>query len=252
MQTDSYGRVIRATDADLSVILGWLEREYSEDREGFWCNRSVISQSLENGDLWVIRDRGVAVAFQVGDYGTDIVSVRKDLRRHGYGSALFKFSLAHAFENNVNILRGECSPRSSLPFWLKMGFEQYGSLSLGAPVNVRRVLHREHEISSDLPKMEVSVSFFPEQALYATGVSALKVHELTGGLIDGRVRLPYRVIGLADDAQPGDMVVKIGVGVDERCFCKAKYGEARAAGVKYDRVGHTFYMDEIVIEASTP
>ena len=252
MQTDSYRKVIRATEVDLSVILGWLEREYKEDGEGFWCNRSVISQSLENGDLWVIRDRGVAVAFQVLDYGTDIVSVRKDLRRHGYGGTLFEFSLAHAFEDNVNILRGKCSPPSSLPFWLKMGFERYGDLSFGAPVNVRRVLHREHEISSDLPKMEVSVSFFPEKVLYATDVSALKMHELTGGSIDGRVRLPYRVIGLADDAHPGDMVVKIAVGVDERCFCKAKYDEAKAAGVNYDRVGHTFYMDEIVIEASTP
>ena len=79
MQTDSHRNVIRATDVDVSVILGWLEREYNEDREGFWCNRSVILQSLENGDLWVIRDRGVAVAFQVGDYGTDIVSVRQRL-----------------------------------------------------------------------------------------------------------------------------------------------------------------------------
>ena len=252
MQAESCRKVIRATEIDLSVILGWLEREYMEDGEGFWCNRTVISQSLENGDLWVIRDRGVAVAFQVGDYGTDIVSVRKDLRRHGYASTLVKFSLAHAFEDNLNILRGECSPSSSLPFWLKMGFERYGELSLGAPVNVRRVLHREHEISSDLPKVEVSVSFFPEKVLYTKSVSALKVHELTGGLIDGRVRLPYRVIGLADDVHPGDMVVKIAVGVEERCFCKAKYDEAKATGVNYDRVGHTFYVDEVVIEASTP
>ena len=240
--------MIRATKVDLAVMFDWLKREYQEDGEGFWCNRRVIARSLKNGELWVIREHGDAVAFQVGDYGTDIVCVRKDRRRYGYGTALFEFSLARAFEANVNVLHGECSPPSSLPFWRNMGFERYGDLSPGAPINVRRVLHREHDVPAHLPKIEVGVSFFPEEALYKMGISAFKVHRLAGGLVDSRVRLPYRVIGLADEAHPGDLVVKIVVDDDERYFWKAKYKEAKAAGVNCDREGHSFYVDEIAIE----
>ena len=46
--------VLLATENDLKVILGWLEREYEEDEEGFWSNRCTITRSFrEEGDLWV-------------------------------------------------------------------------------------------------------------------------------------------------------------------------------------------------------
>ena len=239
--------VVLATKDDLSVILGWLKREYREDGEGFWSNRSVVVRSLEEGSLWVIRAYDDAVAFQVGDYGIDIVCVRKDLRRQGHGTALFKFSLDRAFEDDVNVLRGECSPRNSLSFWQKMGFEQYGDCSFGAPIFVRRVLHRKHDLSSMLPKIEVGISFFPEAALYGPGVSPIAVHKLMGGQIEGRVRLPYRVVGFPEDAPSGDLVVKIAADENVLCFCKAKHGEAETAGIKQDRRGNSFYVDEIVV-----
>jgi hypothetical protein len=47
--------VVKATPADLAAVLAWLEREYEEDGEGFWCNRRIIDNALEHGDLWVIR-----------------------------------------------------------------------------------------------------------------------------------------------------------------------------------------------------
>jgi hypothetical protein len=34
--------VVKATQADLDYILGWLEREHEEDGEGFWCNKRLI------------------------------------------------------------------------------------------------------------------------------------------------------------------------------------------------------------------
>src|SRR3546814_7002481 len=97
----------------------------------FWCNRRIIENALEHGDLWVIR-RGVeAVAVQVGDYAADIVSVRKDCRRQGLGDALFAASLQRAMNDNVNVLSIECSPRSSWTFWQRHGFERYGDLKIG-------------------------------------------------------------------------------------------------------------------------
>ena len=251
-ETDSKDRkeVLQATEDDLNVILDWLERECQEDGGGFWSNRGVIARSLEDDDLWAIRECGHTIAFQVGKYGTDIVCVRKDYRSQGYGTALFNFSLARTIEDDVNILCGECSPPTSLPFWQKMGFEQYGDSSVGAPITVRRVLHRKHDIDAMLPKIEATVSFYPGAAIYSSeGETPFKVHRLTGGLLEnGGVKLPYRVIGLADDEKPGkDLVVKIVVDGDELCFCKAKYDEAKATGVQYDSKGHNFYIDEIAI-----
>ena len=89
--------VLRATEDDLRVILGWLEREYEEYGEGFWCNSGVITRSFhEDHELWVIREDGEAVAFQVGDYGTDIVCVRKDRRGRAYGATFVRFSVDYS------------------------------------------------------------------------------------------------------------------------------------------------------------
>ena len=77
--------VLPATENDLKVILGWLEREYAEDEKGLWSNRCTITRSFrEDRDHWVIRKDGEAVAFQVGVYGTDIVCVWKDDRGQRY------------------------------------------------------------------------------------------------------------------------------------------------------------------------
>ncbi len=232
--------VQQANEDDVGVILGWLEREYREDGEGFWSDRRKISRSFEEGDLWVIREDRDAIAFQIGDYGTELVCVRKDRRRHGYGTALVEFSLTQAIRDNVNVLAGECLTAGSFSFWKKMGFEPYGG---GSPITVRRVLHRAHDISPELPRVEVTVSFYPEAAIYSSGVSPLGVHPLTAGrLKNGRITLPYRVVGIAEGK---DLVVSIVVDGAELCFCKAKYDEAEAIGVRYDSKGDSFYIDEI-------
>ena len=239
---------VKATFDDVEATLSWLEREYREDGEGFWSNRCMIRRSFTDGDLWVIHEGGEAVAFQVGDYGTYMVCVRKDRRCQGYGTALFESSLARAIEDGVTVLAGECSPPSSLPFWQKMGFERYGDTSPWAPITVRRVLHHEHHVRAQLPKTRVAISFWPEAASYnhSPDVLPFRVCELTGGRLDnGAIILSRRVIGFADDEPGRDLVVKIEVDGDTRCFCKAKHEEAMAVGVQRDRHGNTFYIDRV-------
>lgn len=236
------------TEQDLNVILGWLQREHEEDGEGFWCNRNMITRSLrENGNFLVIREDGEAVAFQVRQHDsmTGILCVRKDRQRQGYGTALASFSVTRAYKNNVNVLYRECTPSSSLPFWEKMGFERYGDSS--PPITVRRVLHRKNDIPTNLPTVEVTVGFYPEEAAYKLDVSPFKVHQLTGGRLENmRVKLPCRVIGLNDDAHPYDLVVKIEIHGDKLCFCKAKYDDAKAVGVQRGVESASYYIDEIV------
>ena len=233
--------VLPATENDLKVILGWLEREYEEDEEGFWSNRNVITQSCrEYENLWVIRRDGEAVAFQVISYGDGIVCVRKDSRKQGYGAALVGFLVSRALEDNVNVLSGECSPRSSLIFWEKMGFKRYGNLDSWNPT-VRKVLHRKHDIPTDLPTAKVTIGYYPEKALHQPGVLSFEAHQLIGGLVGNGT-----IIGLTDDAHPRDLVVKVEVNGDELCFCKAKHDKAKAVGVRPGGERDSYYIDEIV------
>ena len=65
MRTKDHEEVVQATKVDLSVILGWLEHEYQEDGNGFWCNRRVITKGLEKRNLWMIRDVGPCALTEV-------------------------------------------------------------------------------------------------------------------------------------------------------------------------------------------
>jgi len=243
-----------ASPADLFGILEWLEREHQHDgRRGFWCNRNVIRGSLESEDLWVIRNRGEAVAFQVGNYSATIVNVRKDKQRQGFGAALFEATLARAIRDDVNVLSGECAPRSSLPFWQKHKFARYGDLSEFGKITVRRVLQREFVVPAKLPRVEVNVAFYPEAAThYRRRAEKIALHNIQAGRHeDGRIQLQQRVIGLKYDEPEGhDLVFQIEIDGVERCFCKAKDYEAQKAGVKLGREGETFFIDTVLPKAN--
>ena len=242
----SHSPPAKANEQDLAVVLGWLESEYQSDGEGFWSNREVIKRSFEKGNLWVIRDEGDAVAFQVGSYNPDILCVRKDRQYHGFGCTMFEASFARAMDNNVNVLTVECSPISSLPFWMKQGFELYKNVTgLRGPV-VRRVLHREFHLPKDMPEVEVTISFFPEAILYNDDVSPLIDDRLCGVFMpSAEIALPHRVIAPDDCTDYKDLVVKVLVHNKERYFDKAKYSDAQVLGIQRDGIGPSFYIDKI-------
>ena len=165
--------VRKATKSDLRVILGWLQ--HRETGVGFWCNERVITKSLAEGELWVIRREKEAVAFQVGDYAADIACVRRDCQRQGLGTELFEASLARAVRDDINVLSGECAPISSLPFWEAKGFERYEG---GHSVFVRRILQRTLEIPAASSIASVVVTFYPEEVGYKTEVEPAAVHHV--------------------------------------------------------------------------
>lgn len=242
--------VTKATSEDLAFILQWLEREYREDDgNGFWCNRRIISCSLDEDALWVIRRNGEAVAIQVGDYSADIVSVRKDHRNSGLGKALFDASLERAWLDNVNVLRVECKPESSFGFWKRMGFAQYGSCGQFDDIFVRHVIERRFDLPPERPKANVVISYYPEHALYGDDSSIPPIcrFSLVGAhLDDGSTMLERRALGINDEVPCcKDLVIKIEIDGDLRCFCKAKHEPARNAGVIHDIYGGAFYIDKI-------
>ncbi len=234
--------VEKATEADLAEVLRWLEQEYNEAGYGFWSNEGIIRRALEDDELWVIRHGDTVVAFQVGNHSPDIACVRSDFQRQGLGTELFLASLARAERDDVTVLQGECSPKTSLPFWEKHGFERFGRLDEYSAVKVRRILHKDWELPAEVPVVDVRISFYDERALYEEGIEPFVVHKIRGAMFDdGEVSLDRRVIAANGDRPGGnDLVVKIEVDGVERCFSKAKHEQAQNAGVEYDRKGSAF------------
>jgi GNAT superfamily N-acetyltransferase len=238
--------VVLGTREDCGHVLDWLEREFNEGTNDFWHNRGMLSEALEHDRFYVLRDGDEAVAFQVGEYSPSIANVRKDKQGHGYGTALLEASIARALDDDVNVLDVECSPRTSLSFWQKHGFERYGDMSDWGKVTARRFLPRSFDLPPELSRVPVTITFYPERIKYRRGehVEPLAVHNVSGAVLpDGVVMLERRVIGLGETT--GDLVIKIEVDDVERYFDKAKYDDAEDAGVRHDWRGDTFYVDTI-------
>lgn len=228
------------TSSDLAGILDWLKSEYEADGYGFWENRNMIRNAFESEDLSIIREHGKPVAFQVGNHSLNIVCVRKGRQRAGHGTALFKATLARAYHDDVNVLRVKCSPLSSRPFWRKHGFVGRNPES----TNLRRILQRSHDVPAALPRVSAEISFYNEAASYSTQAPR-KVENLLGALHpDGTIQLSRRVICPTEETG-GIPFVTISVDGQEVLRGDALDEAAASAGVRHDRDGDNFWLDEV-------
>lgn len=235
--------VVQGTREDADEILRWLKAEFEIDHEGFWSNRNLINRAVDDEELWVIRESDVAVAFQVGTYAPDILCVRQDRQGQGLGSTLFAATLARAEADDVVILDITCMPRESLSFWRKQGFEPTGPVLEWGEIPARRILGRTFQLPDDLPKAQVEVLFHSEQALYDDTIGPFDSQIVTGAVMaDGEIALERRVIGVSPDSR--DLAVKLLVDGRELCFCKAKYPEAEALGIRRAK-GSAFLIDVV-------
>lgn len=242
--------VVLATADDLSFILTWLKEEHDANNEGFWVNRNVISRAFEEGDLYVVRLNGEAVAYQVGHYSPDITNVRQNLQRRGYGAALFEAGVDRAYGDGVNVLSGQCAPETSLPFWLKHGFEQYEDRYRRGDILVRRLLHRTYDLPDHLPRVRVAVRFYPEGALYGDeNAVPIATYNMKGAVQpDGLIQLNRRALAAASQEPDGqDLVVRVEVDGVTRCFGEAKHPEQVSAGVARGERDGSFYIDLILV-----
>lgn len=253
--SNSNAVICRATARDTAAILQWLKTEYDEDGStGFWCQRNMIqdAENLEH-DLWVYRLDGLAVAFQVGNYAAAIISIRKDYRRSGIGTALVEASVARAIRDDINVLDVQCEPATSIKFWRAMGFKRHHDHANPHAVSARRTLARRWALPTDLPLVRVRVRFYDEDAIFCetASVSPVANFNVIGARLDnGLIQLDRRVLGLEVSHSHRDLTVRIEVDDREICFNKAKSLVARQVGVKKDQRGHLVYIDQIEAKAN--
>ena len=240
---DDIPSVVRGTHEDAAEICRWLKAEFDVDQDGFWHNRNIIADAVENEELWVIREEDHAVAFLVGAYAPDILNVRQDRQGRGLGSALFAAALARARADDVVVLDITCMPRSSLPFWQKQGFEPVGPIPEWGEIPARRILCRTFELPVGVERVVAKIEFYAEGALYDDAIAPFETQTVSGVMSpEGALALERRVIGASPDAR--DLAVRILVAGRQLCFCKAKYDEAKAIGVQRAR-GAAFFVDVI-------
>ncbi|MCO6416183.1 GNAT family N-acetyltransferase [Siccirubricoccus sp. KC 17139] len=240
--------VAQATRSNLNEILRWLKQEDEETGEGFWCNRTVVESCHRDGELLVLREDGEAVAFLAGRvWVPDILEVRPDRRGRGHGRLLAEHVVAEASRIGDCLLRIECQPASSIPFWERMGFRLYRddeeARILGG--HAYRVLGRTHA-RPEGPAVAVEVELYPEARSWNPAVRPLLSRRLEAARReDGRLQLPERVVLFSPDVpRPPESFVRIAIDGQDVFLDKAKRDEAKAVGVERDP-GGTYYVDAL-------
>ena len=239
------GRIQKARPDDVAYIHEWLIEQEKEEVEGsFLCNWNLTYESFQNGELIVFVESSSnnAVAYQWGSLTSPgILEVRADMRGKGIGKRLVEYRINQARENEACILRIQCKPASSIPFWKKMGFELTGSGSNYA----YRLLEHELALPEEGEEVNVQIRSFPNSRQWNENTLPVIETSQTGFLENNEtVYLAKRVcIPSFLDAWDGDVVVEIIVNESSVYVDKAKYPEAEKLGIV--RMPNGFSIDRI-------
>mgnify|MGYP001598586588 CR=1 FL=1 len=139
--------VVLATEAHLLEILAWLKQEERETGEGFYCNREIIVESQQQGEVCCAVVRSTVVGFVVQTRKSvgasiDILEVKPQCRGQGFGKMLALGAIERLFESGAEFITVRCAPRSSERFWKSLGFQPTGAPQRSIWDNPRLVLQR--------------------------------------------------------------------------------------------------------------
>ena len=116
-----------ARQGDFKEIEKWLKKEDTPEEGSFYVNINVIERAYEDAELFVLIQSSTkkAVGFILGGiHSIDILAVKKDLRTEGYGRTLFEYYRNKCWQDGSLGLVVHCEPKTSVPFWERMGFER--------------------------------------------------------------------------------------------------------------------------------
>ena len=247
-QTDNVAGFIRySTDIDLKEILLWLREQNRNGVHGtFFCNRNPIIESHNEGKLIVFIDSETnkPIAYQLGELTSPgILEVRADKRGQRVGKKLVEYRIKEARDSDKCLLRIQCKPKSSIPFWEHMGFQLYEKNY------AYMLLDKKHFPPEDGVKCKIEICFFPEERQWNNGTHPIKTFTpFAVKSSEGFIYLSERISFF--DVRNGfdlDTVLSIHVDGEQIYLDKTKYEEAIELGVKYDN--GAFYLDRIKIKS---
>ena len=239
----------RSTDSDLEAIHKWLIEEDERDVQGnFLCNWNLTKNCHEDGELLVYFDgkTQLPVAYQWGGLlNSGILQVKEDFRGQGIGAKLVARRIKEAYKKDECILKIQCQPSTSIPFWKKMGFtiftERHDNYAY-------RILEKTFPLPVDGISVNVIIRFYPEDRKWSDAlIEPIECFSPPSVMtMDNVIHLSKRVSFFEDAYRKNtdrDVVVEIEVDGNIIYFDKAKYSEAQYRGMKRCRNG--FYIDKV-------
>lgn len=228
----------------------WLIAEKAKGIPGnFLCNWSSIERAHQSGGLLVFTDGklGAPVAFQLGGLvEPGILQVKSSHQGQGIGKKMVERCVTLARKRKECLLRIQCEPPTSIPFWQRMGFT-IDSAPTGE-VYAYRVLEAPLVLPDAGTAAHVMVRFYPESRMWVPETQPYAEFSPQAKLAaNGDVHLAQRVL-FHEDLYPRtdrqDLVVEIEVNGQRVYRDKAKYGSSRKVGVK--RCMNGYYLDRVV------
>jgi len=241
-------QVVSSNSQHLEATLGWLKREHDIKGEGFYWNREIICRAHDDGKLHILTSRYEEVAFLVSDdQSMLILAVQPDRREHGFGRQLAQFGIERIRDAGACIIRIECSPRTSIPFWKRMGF------NLDQPDDpwchhAHMFLEKTVALPEDHRNVEITVRLYAEAASYNRNDDIEPLREWSPKAVrlpPNDILLGQRIILFDPKIETGqDPVVEITVEGKRLVKVKAKRDEALHHGVEKAPCG-SFHIEMI-------
>jgi len=227
--TNINGFVRMATDDDVEAIHQWLLTEDANNAHGsFLCNWELTHKVyLEYGLFVYIDSKSMSpVGYLWHDFG--ILEVRSNMRGKGIGRELVEHGKIDALNSNISVLKIECTPETSIPFWEHMGFVLYNNN------DAYFILEKKLTIKSIGALTTVELNFYPECKKWKPETKPLQSFKLQA-ILDNKSVVYFRnriSIFTGTSEWSGGPVVEIIVGDKLIYLDKAKYSEAERLGVK--------------------
>ncbi len=226
------------------TIRDWLVQQENDGVEGsFLGNWESTLEAHHAGKMLVYVDlvSKEPVAYIWGMLiENGILDVRHDWRGRGIGSSIVKHCIALAYAADNPILFVQCSPRTSIPFWLKMGFSL---VSNGIPSTQCAVLRlpKQYLLPDEGERVEVLVEWFPKSLMWMDSAVATRTCRIPGVHWEGMVDLAERVAEYCrvDGEQA---VLRVSVNGVLWYIGKAYYRRAEELGVQLTDAGNGYFF----------
>lgn len=223
-----------ATDEDISYIYQWLVSHNGS----FLCNWNLTLEMHNDKKVFVYIDEydHLPVAYMWADFG--IIEVRNDKKQMGIGRKLVEYAINCAKNSDSNIIKIECSPSTSIPFWKRMNFEFYDDMLAYKLLPKKLIL-------PDLGKnVLVEIRFYPECKKWMSETFALQVFSPLAIQVENIIYFENRVsIFNSNHIWKSDSVVEIYINGDRVYLDKAKYQHAKQLGISEG--SNSFFIDFI-------
>lgn len=117
-----------ATNNDMHSIFRWLMMQDIGKEQTFLWNWRSTEVAWRQDEIFVCIDTHTneAIAYIYADFY--ILNVKLQERGKGIGKMLVSYAMNWCDKNGVDEIKIECSPKTSIPFWIKMGFTIEGNI----------------------------------------------------------------------------------------------------------------------------